>query len=80
MIEKTYKIPEGSEAIVDNMVQIGVERFLKIQLSQPPVEEKVEYQQAVDSFRTENAMELKYSKVEVKPIEEPIEEPIKDSN
>lgn len=76
MIEKTYKIPDGSEEKVDAMVAVAVERFLREQMKETPVDEKPEYKQAVDSFRADNDMELKFEvKEEVKPIEEikPIE-------
>ena len=67
---KEYKIPEGSEAIVDKMVAVGVERFLAQQMKETPVEEKPEYQKAVDTFRVDNGMEAKFTKVEEKPIED----------
>ena len=67
MITRTYKIPEGSESKVDEMVAVAVERFLREQLKETPVEEKVEYQTAVDSFRKDNLMKTKY---EVKPIKD----------
>lgn len=70
---KNYKIPSGAESIVDNMVAVGVERFLKEQMAIPPIEEKVEYQQAVDTFRTENNMTTKFTKIE---IEEPLLEEV----
>jgi hypothetical protein len=73
-MEKTYKFPAQCEQAVDNMVAVVVERYLRQQMSAPPVEEKVEYQQAVDAFRVENNMETVFTKkIEVKPIEEPIE-------
>ena len=79
MIEKTYKIPEGSESKVNEMVAVAVERFLREQYKETPVEEKPEYRTAVDTFRKDNLMETKF---EVKPVEEiidekPIEEIIK---
>jgi|LakMenEpi03Aug12_release.lakeMendotaPanAssembly.Ray.scaffolds.fasta_scaffold249824_5 hypothetical protein len=66
-MEKTYKIPEGSEESVDNMVSVAVERFLAQQLKETPVQEKPEYKDAVDTFREDNGMDKKF---ENKPIEE----------
>jgi hypothetical protein len=73
-MEKTYKIPEGSESIVDNMVAVGVERFLAQQMKEVPVQEKPEYQTAVDSFRTDNKMELRFTKVEEVLVEEKLDD------
>jgi hypothetical protein len=73
MIEKTYKIPEGSETIVDNMVAVGVERFIRQQM-EIPVEEKIEYREAIDTFRADNHMELRFAKVEEVQEEPKVEE------
>ena len=70
-MKKFYELPEGSEEIVDNLVKVGIERFLR-QQHDTPVEQKPEFQQAVDSAFVANNWEKKYDK----PIEEPIEEPI----
>jgi len=72
MIEKTYKIPEGSESVVDYAVNEVVELFLKEQFATPPVESKPEYQTAVDSFRVENNMTAKFTKVVEPLLEEEI--------
>jgi len=72
MTIREYKIPEGSEDLVDAMVVRCVEDFLAQQMRGKPVEEKPEYQEAVDAFRAENDMEVKY---EVK--EEPMQEEVK---
>ena len=69
---KQYTIPDGSEKIVDNMVAVGVERFLKEQFATPPVESKPEYKEAVDTFRTENNMTAKFTKVVEPLLEEEI--------
>jgi hypothetical protein len=63
MIIKEYKIPEGSESFVDAMVARCVEDFIAQQMREKPIEEKPEYQTAVDSFRVENGMEKKFEKV-----------------
>ena len=75
MTEITFKIPEGSEEKVKEMVQVAVERFLKAQMAETPVEEKPEYKTAVDTFRADNKMELKFAKVE-EPKEEIKEEKV----
>jgi hypothetical protein len=67
-MEKTYKIPEGSEEKVDEMVAVAVERFLRDQMKETPVEEKQDYQEAVNSFRIENNMNPKYTIVKIEPI------------
>jgi len=61
MQEITFKIPTGSEEKVKEMVSVAVERFLREQMKEVPVEEKPEYQEAVDSFRKENEMETKFA-------------------
>ena len=60
-MEKTYKIPEGAEKIVDNMVSVGVERFIAQQKLVIPKEATTEYETAVDAFRKDNKMEPKFS-------------------
>ena len=69
-MEKTYKIPEGSEALVDAMVARCVEDFIAQQMREKPIEEKLEYQQAVDTFRVENGMEKKFEKVDEKIVDD----------
>ena len=60
MITKEYKIPEGSEKLVDAMVARCVEDFLAQQMRERPIEEKLEYQQAVDAFRKDNKMKARF--------------------
>ena len=72
MQEITFKIPVGSEEKVREMVAVAVERFLREQMAETPVEEKPEYKTAVDTFRADNKMELKFAKVE-EPKEEILE-------
>jgi hypothetical protein len=60
MITKEYKIPEGSGKLVDAMVARCVEDFLAQQMREKPIEEKPEYQQAVDAFRKDNKMKARF--------------------
>ena len=76
MQEITFKIPVGSEEKVREMVAVAVERFLREQMKETPVEEKPEYKEAVDSFRLDNSMEAKFTKAEV--VKEEVEEVVKD--
>jgi hypothetical protein len=69
MQEITFKIPDGSEEKVKEMVVVGVERFLAQQIVVVPVQETEEYKTAVDTFRADNGMEKKFDKKEVKEEE-----------
>ncbi len=77
MQEITFKIPVGSEEKVKEMVAVAVERFLRTQMQETPVEEKPEYKEAVDSFRLDNKMEAKFAVAEVVK-EEVVEEVTKE--
>jgi hypothetical protein len=68
------KVPVGSEEQVKSLASVAVERFLMSQMAGIPVEQKPEYQEAVDTFRKDNKMALKFTKeeeiedIEVKPL------------
>jgi len=78
MIKKTYELPEGSEEIVDNLVKVGIERFLR-QQHETKVEDKPEFQQAVDSALEANSWDKKYE-IKKEPIDEKPIEPIEVIN
>lgn len=63
MIEKTYKIPEESEEIIDNLVKVGIERFYR-QAFVKPVEEQNGFQVAIDKIMVENEWDKVYNAVE----------------
>ena len=59
MIEKTYKIPEGSEEIIDALVKTGIDRFYRREMD-TPVDSKPEFKTAVDSAMVANNWDKRF--------------------